>query len=82
MRFPIFTYACLMGLLLGCNERIEPEILPDEEVPEKPSEPSTDPDDQPPSWPEGETGKTYVWDKETSLSKIVDCSGFFCEVVV
>lgn len=64
MRFPIFTYACLMGLLLGCNERIEPEILPDEEVPEKPSEPSTDPDDQTPSWPEGETGKTYVWDKE------------------
>ena len=64
MRLRILTLACILGVLLGCNDKIETDIPPVTDGTETPSEPDSTPEDTTPSWPEGETGKSYVWDKE------------------
>ena len=64
MQFRILTFICILGILSGCNDKIETDIPPGSEGTENPSEPGLPPEDSTPSWPEGETGKPYVWDKE------------------
>jgi spore coat protein CotH len=64
MQFRILTFICIFGIISGCNDKIETDIPPGSEGTENPSEPGLPPEDPTPSWPEGETGKSYVWDKE------------------
>lgn len=64
MRFRALTYLCIAGIIWGCEDNLEHVPAPDPEIPEEPTGPETPPEDQVPSWPEGQTGKTYVWDNQ------------------